>query len=369
MADNTNDKPEMLLKVSGLKVHFPVYGGFIKKQIGAVYAVDGVDFEIKEGETLGLVGESGCGKSTTARAVARLCDPTEGQIVFNGEDITRARGPALLSARKNMQMVFQDPYASLDPRMTAGQIIAEPLNIFRRRGMIRLAADSVKSPRLSTAEIRERVEFLMEKVGLSRLYRNRYPHEFSGGQRQRIGVARALSLYPRLILTDEPVSALDVSIQSQILNLLSDLQEEFNLSYLFIAHDLAVVEHISDRIAVMYLGKIVESSPVRELYQHPLHPYTEALLSAVPIPDPKIEKSRRRIILTGDVPSPDVLWPRFHGRKPGKTGRFCRVPPGVRPPRCAFADRCPRVLPRCREALPPYKTVDSDHGVACFLYE
>ncbi|MDR1893237.1 MAG: ATP-binding cassette domain-containing protein [Spirochaetales bacterium] len=336
MTSLDKDSSNTLLEVKNLKVHFPIYGGIIKKQVGTVYAVDGINFEIKAGETLGLVGESGCGKSTTARAVARLYDSTEGQIIFNGQDITHVRGQVLLEARKNMQMVFQDPYASLDPRMTAGQIIAEPLNIFRRRGLITL----------SRQEIKERVEELMEKVGLSRQYRNRYPHEFSGGQRQRIGVARALSLYPRLILTDEPVSALDVSIQSQILNLLTDLQEEFNLSYLFIAHDLAVVEHISERIAVMYLGRIVESSHVTELYKSPLHPYTEALLSAVPIPDPKVEKTRRRIILTGDVPSPDVL-------RPG----------------CVFAGRCPRVLPKCRESLPVYKMMDSHHGVACFLYD
>jgi len=330
MGDN-----KLLLEVKDLKMHFPIYGGLIKKHVGNVYAVDGVNFELGFGETLGLVGESGCGKSTTARAVAQLYKPTGGEVIFDGRDIAGRTGQELLKARMDMQMVFQDPYASLNPRMTAGNIIAEPMVIYRQRGMLSM----------TKVEISERVEELMEKVGLSRHFRNRYPHEFSGGQRQRIGVARALALKPKLILADEPVSALDVSIQSQILNLLNDLQEEFKLSYLFIAHDLAVIEHISDRIAVMYLGKIVEVSRASELYKRPLHPYTEALLSAVPIPDPQVEKNRKRIILTGDVPSPDI-------QRPG----------------CAFFDRCPKAMPKCKERLPKLTQMEEGHQVACFLH-
>ncbi len=324
-----------LLEVKNLQMHFPIQGGIFRKQVGTVYAVDGVDFTLYEGETLGLVGESGCGKSTTARAIAQLHTPTGGEVLFEGRNIAGKKGAELLKARQDMQMIFQDPYASLNPRMTSGNIIAEPMTIYRQRGML----DMQKT------DITDRVEELMEKVGLSRYFRNRYPHEFSGGQRQRIGVARALSLNPKLILADEPVSALDVSIQSQILNLLKDLQIEFNLSYLFIAHDLAVIEHISDRIAVMYLGKIVEISKASELYKNPLHPYTEALLSAVPIPDPIIEKKRKRIILTGDVPSPDI-------QRPG----------------CSFYERCPKAMDMCKEQLPKLTKTDGDHEVSCFLF-
>ncbi len=325
-----------LLEVKDLKMHFPIEEGvIIRKKVGYIRAVDGIEFELGEGETLGLVGESGCGKSTTARCVAQLHKPTEGSVLLEGKDLCTASKDDLLKARMNMQMVFQDPYASLNPRMTAGNIIAEPLQIFRQRGVINLG----------TKEIVEKVEMLMEKVGLSRFFRNRYPHEFSGGQRQRIGVARALALDPKIILADEPVSALDVSIQSQILNLLADFQREMNLSYLFIAHDLAVIQHISDRIAVMYLGKIMETSDSQELYKNPLHPYTEALLSAVPIPDPEIERARKRIILTGDVPSPD-------------TERHS----------CYFYDRCPKRMDKCAKAVPSLEDVGGGHKVACFLH-
>ena len=257
---------EVLLDVRGLKMHFPVKGSFLSKNKGFIYAVDGVDFQIKKGETLGLVGESGCGKSTTVRAIAQLYKPTAGEVILNGKDLTKMPAHDLLAARKNMQMVFQDPYASLNPRMTAGDIIAEPMRIFQQRGLLEM----------STAERDDRVEHLMERVGLSRFFKNRYPHEFSGGQRQRIGIARALALKPELMLCDEPVSALDVSIQSQILNLFKDLQAEFGLTYLFIAHDLAVIQYISDRVAVMYLGIIVEISGSKDLYKKPMHPYTQA---------------------------------------------------------------------------------------------
>jgi len=325
-----------LLDVNNLKMHFPVSsGGLLKRKVGSIRAVDGIDFEINEGETLGLVGESGCGKSTTARCVAQLHKPTSGEVLLEGNDITKVAKNELLKARMDMQMIFQDPYASLNPRMTAGSIISEPLQIYKNRGMLDI----------SKAEIVEKIESLMEKVGLSHHFRNRYPHEFSGGQRQRIGVARALALNPKLILADEPVSALDVSIQSQILNLLTDLREEMNLSYLFIAHDLAVIQHISDRVAVMYLGKIMEVSESKELYKNPLHPYTVALLSAVPIPDPKIERERKRIILTGDVPSPDK---ERHS--------------------CYFYDRCPKRFDKCRNNIPALVDLGNNHKVACFLH-
>ncbi len=332
MAENN-----ILLDVKDLKMHFPIESGIVfKKQVGAIRAVDGIDFAIRSGETLGLVGESGCGKSTTARAVAQLHKPTAGQVLFEGRDLCTIDSQEMLKARMDLQMIFQDPYASLNPRMTAGDIIAEPLEIYRRRGILKI----------DKKEIRQKVETLMEKVGLSHFFINRYPHEFSGGQRQRIGVARALALNPKLILADEPVSALDVSIQSQILNLLRDIQREFNLTFLFIAHDLAVIEYISDRIAVMYLGKIVEISDSADLYKKPLHPYTQALLSAVPIPDPDVERKRKRIILEGDVPSPD-------------TERFG----------CYFYDRCPKRMDRCKENIPQLKEVEKDHQTACFLYE
>lgn len=326
----------ILLEVKKLKLHFPIEAGLLfKKKIGAIRAVDGIDFEIKQGETLGLVGESGCGKSTTARSVAQLHSPTSGEVLLEGRDLAIAGKTELLKARMDMQMIFQDPYASLNPRMTVGSIIAEPMHIYTKRNLLKM----------TKSEIIERVEILMERVGLSRFFKNRYPHEFSGGQRQRIGVARALALSPKLILADEPVSALDVSIQSQILNLLTDLREELNLSYLFIAHDLAVIKHISNRIAVMYLGKIMEVSESADLYKNPLHPYTVALLSAVPIPDPEIERKRKRIILTGDVPSPDK---ERHN--------------------CYFYDRCPKRFDKCKDYIPDLVDVGGNHKIACFLH-
>ncbi len=332
MADNN-----ILLEVKNLKMHFPIEEGLLfKKQVGSIRAVDGIDFVIRSGETMGLVGESGCGKSTTARAIAQLYTPTAGEVFFNGQDLCRITKREMLKARMDMQMIFQDPYASLNPRMTAGDIIAEPLTVYANRKLIDM----------SRQDIRKKVEELMEKVGLSRFFINRYPHEFSGGQRQRIGVARALALNPKLILADEPVSALDVSIQSQILNLLNDLQDEFELTYLFIAHDLAVIEHISDRVAVMYLGIIVEITDSITLYKKPLHPYTKALLSAVPIPDPVIERKRQRIILEGDVPSPDQERSS-----------------------CYFYDRCPNAMAdKCKNNIPRIKEVEKNHHVACFLY-
>jgi oligopeptide transport system ATP-binding protein len=326
-----------LLRLEGLKVWFPIRDGIIRQRhIGDVQAVDGVTFEIERGETLGLVGESGCGKSTTGRAIIRLNPPTGGRIFFDGQDVTEFKGSELRRLRKRMQMIFQDPYASLDPRMTAGGIIAEPLDIH-----------DVGKP----AERQERVRELLQTVGLNPAYASRYPHEFSGGQRQRIGVARALALQPDLIVADEPISALDVSIQAQIINLLERLQGEFGLTYLFIAHDLSVVRHISDRTAVMYLGRVVETSGSRDLNVRPLHPYTVALLSAVPIPDPVVESHRRRIILKGDVPSP------------------------VNPPSgCRFHTRCwlreklgnPE---RCVTEDPELRLLDTRHEVACHFAE
>jgi oligopeptide transport system ATP-binding protein len=327
---------DILLDVRNLKVHFPIEEGvLLRKVVGYIRAVDGIDFEIRKGETLGLVGESGCGKSTTARAIAQLYEPTEGEIYFQGKDLCKLSKEDLLKARMHMQMIFQDPYASLNPRMTVGDIIAEPLEIYRGRGFLQV----------SSSDIRKRIEDLLEKVGLSRYFVNRFPHEFSGGQKQRIGIARALALNPKLILADEPVSALDVSIQSQILNLLHDLQEEFGLTYLFIAHDLAVIRHISTRVAVMYLGVIVEIAESAELYKDPFHPYTKALLSAVPIPDPQVERTRKRIILEGDVPSPDQ---ERHG--------------------CYFYDRCSQRMDMCQTNIPHLTQVKPDHRVACFQY-
>ncbi len=328
---------DVILEAKDLKLHFPIEEGLLlKKTVGHVRAVDGVSFSINKGETLGLVGESGCGKSTTARAIAQLYKPTGGEVLFQGRNLPDLGPQELLRARQDMQMVFQDPYASLNPRMTVRNIIAEPINIYRKQGLLRL----------DSREIELRVEELMERVGLSKYYKNRYPHEFSGGQRQRIGIARALALNPKLILLDEPVSALDVSIQSQILNLLTQLQKEMGLTYLFIAHDLAVIEYISTRVAVMYLGKIVEVARSSELYKNPQHPYTQALLSAAPIPDPKVERQRQRIILSGDVPSPDK---ERHG--------------------CYFYDRCPKRMDRCRESIPELKKTEDGHEVACYLYE
>jgi oligopeptide transport system ATP-binding protein len=310
-------------------MHFPITQGIIiQRKIGAIKAVDGLNFSIIQGETLGLVGESGCGKSTTGRAMLQLYRPTAGDVYFEGENLTEIKGEQLRRMRRRMQMIFQDPYASLNPRMTVGDIIGEPLivhNIAKGK------------------ERRERVQELLRIVGLNPYFVNRYPHEFSGGQRQRIGVARALAVQPDFIVCDEPISALDVSIQAQIINLLEDLQEEFNLTYLFIAHDLSVVRHISDRIAVMYLGKIVELTTRFELYDNPLHPYTKALLSAVPIPDPVVEEQRRRIILEGDVPSP------------------ASPPVG-----CNFNTRCPVVMDQCYEQEPEFLDVGGGHWVACF---
>jgi oligopeptide transport system ATP-binding protein len=310
-------------------MHFPITQGIIiQRKIGAIKAVDGLNFGIIRGETLGLVGESGCGKSTTGRAMLQLYRPTAGDVYFEGENLTEIKGEQLRRMRRRMQMIFQDPYASLNPRMTVGDIIGEPL-------VVHNIAKGKKR--------RERVQELLRIVGLNPYFVNRYPHEFSGGQRQRIGVARALAVQPDFIVCDEPISALDVSIQAQIINLLEDLQAEFNLTYLFIAHDLSVVRHISDRIAVMYLGKIVELTTRFELYDNPLHPYTQALLSAVPIPDPVVEEQRRRIILEGDVPSP------------------ASPPVG-----CNFNTRCPVVMDECYEREPEFVDISDGHWVACF---
>jgi oligopeptide transport system ATP-binding protein len=317
-----------LLQVQDLVMHFPLTQGIIfQRKVGAVRAVDGLSFSIRKGETMGLVGESGCGKSTTGRAILQLHRPTSGTVQFEGVELTRLKGEPLRKMRRQMQMIFQDPYASLNPRMTVGSIIGEPLDIHN------LARGKEKQ---------QRVEELLRVVGLNPYFANRYPHEFSGGQRQRIGIARALAVNPSFIVCDEPISALDVSIQAQIINLLEELQDEFGLTYLFIAHDLSVVRHISDRIAVMYLGKIVEVADRLELYENPLHPYTKALLSAVPIPDPTIERKRERIILTGDVPSP--------------------VAP---PPGCRFHTRCPLADTICREQEPEFREVTPGHWAAC----
>jgi len=319
-----------LLEVEGLKKHFPIYKGIFSKVSGYVHAVDGVSFKIGRGETLGLVGESGCGKSTVGRTLLKLLEPTDGTIRVTGEDITRLAGERLLPYRRRMQMIYQDPYASLNPRMTAGEIVGEPL-IVHQIG--------------TQEERRKRVAALFERVGLRPEAVNAYPHEFSGGQRQRIGIARALALNPELIVGDEPVSALDVSIQAQIINLLMDLQDEYKLSYLFVAHDLAVVEHISHRVAVMYLGRIVEMTDKRSLFEMPLHPYTEALLSAVPIPK-RSARSRKRVILNGDVPSP------------------------INPPSgCHFHTRCPYAMPRCRQEVPALREVAPAHWASCHLHD
>jgi oligopeptide transport system ATP-binding protein len=318
---------EPLLRVKDLVKYYSVRGGILSREVDRVHAVDRVSFDIGRAETLGLVGESGCGKSTTGRCILRLVEPTAGEIWFEGRDVTHLRGEALRSLCRDMQIIFQDPFASLNPRMTVGAIIGEALIIHR------LAK--------SRADLTARVAQLLETVGLQADHMRRYPHEFSGGQRQRIGIARALAVEPKLIICDEPVSALDVSIQAQVINLLEDLQEKFDLTYLFIAHDLSVVEHISDRVAVMYLGRVVEIAAAHDLYASPRHPYTEALLSAVPIPDPTAK--RKRIMLQGDVPSP------------------------IRPPSgCHFHTRCPiRRLPHCATEAPELKQNSDGHWVAC----
>ncbi|MCB9453989.1 MAG: dipeptide ABC transporter ATP-binding protein [Anaerolineaceae bacterium] len=321
---------EVLVSVRGLKKHFPITAGIIvQRQVGAVKAVDGVGFDIYKGETLGLVGESGCGKSTTGRTLLQLYKPTEGSVVFEGRELTTMQSEELRKMRRRMQMIFQDPFASLNPRMSVGRIVSEPLRIHK----------TITAKR----EQQEYVEHLLEKVGLNPYFVNRYPHEFSGGQRQRIGVARALALEPSFIVADEPISALDVSIQAQVVNLLEELQEELGLTYLFIAHDLSMVRHICNRVAVMYLGKIVELANSTELYENPLHPYTQALLSAVPVPDPLAEEHRQRVILTGDVPSP------------------ANPPVG-----CNFNTRCPVGFDLCHEDPDPELIeVSPGHWVAC----
>lgn len=319
---------EPLLEVKGLKKYFPITAGLLQRTVGHVKAVDGVSFTLDPGETLGIVGESGCGKSTTGRMIMRVLDSTDGQIVFDGQDITRLHGRKLRQIRTKFQMVFQDPYASLNPKMTIREIIAEPMYV---------------NHAASGKQMIDRVAHLLEIVGLRPGDMMRYPHEFSGGQRQRVGIARALTLNPKLIVADEAVSALDVSIQSQVLNLMVDLKEEFNLSYMFISHNLAVVKHISDRVGVMYLGHMVEISPKGDLYNNPLHPYTEALLSAAP--EAKRNSKRERIILQGDVPSP------------------------ANPPKgCPFHTRCPKVMDICRVQRPELREVRPKHFVACHLH-
>ena len=329
MSNNGNDSGA-LLQVQNLVKYFPIMrGAVIRREVGRVHAVDGVSFDIKKGETLGLVGESGCGKSTTGRTILQLYRPSAGHVIYNDQDLVAMKGENLRHMRRKMQMIFQDPYASLNPRMTVGEIVSEPLIVHS----------------LATRkEADERVGELLRLVGLNPAYANRYPHEFSGGQRQRIGVARALSLQPELIVCDEPISALDVSIQAQVINLLEDLQKQFNLTYLFIAHDLSMVRHISTRVAVMYLGVIVELANRDDLYANPLHPYSQALLSAVPIPDPFAEEKRQRRILQGEIPSP------------------------VNPPSgCRFRTRCPLAAEICAQVRPDFREVTSGHFVACHM--
>jgi oligopeptide transport system ATP-binding protein len=327
MTDGDNN---VLLRVENLKKHFPITRGIIfQNQVGAVRAVDGISFDIHKGETLGLVGESGCGKSTTGRTILKLYEPTAGSVYFRGNDLAELKADEMRHYRRDMQIIFQDPYASLNPRMTVGRIIGEPLEVH-----------DIGTPK----ERRDRVQELLKLVGLNPYFINRYPHEFSGGQRQRIGVARALALEPEFIVCDEPISALDVSIQAQVVNLLQELQEDMGLTYLFIAHDLSMVRHISDRIAVMYLGKVMELAPRDELYNNPLHPYTQALLSAVPIPDPRKERKRQRIILEGDVPSP------------------ANPPSG-----CRFHTRCPLAVEMCKHVVPEWRQVSPGHWVYCHL--
>lgn len=328
MDNKGSDRMEHLLEVHHLKKYFPITAGVFSRKVGEVRAVDDLSFVVRKGETLGIVGESGCGKSTTGKLLLRLLEPTSGEIYFEGEDILRLPAETLRQKRKQMQMVFQDPYASLNPRQTVEQILEEPL-IVHRLG--------------TREERRQRVKQLLELIGFPSSYAKRYPHQFSGGQRQRIGIARALSVFPKLIVADEPVSALDVSIQAQILNLMQDIQEEFQLTYIFISHDLSVVQHITNRVLVMYLGQMVEIATTNELYERPLHPYTQALLSAVPIPDPTVQ--RERIILQGDIPSPS------------------NPPTG-----CRFHTRCIFATEQCKVERPLLKTVSEHHQVACHLY-
>ena len=318
---------DVLLRVDDLKMHFPIRRGILQRQVGAVKAIDGVTFEVHKGETLGLVGESGCGKSTTGRVILQLYKPTSGRVFFEGEDLTGLRGEDLRRMRRRMQMIFQDPYASLNPRMTVAETVGEPLDVHG----------------VATGKERDdQVQNLLKIVGLNPQFSKRYPHEFSGGQRQRIGIARALALNPSFIVCDEPISALDVSIQAQVVNLLEDLQKELGLTYLFIAHDLSIVRHIANRVAVMYLGKLMEMADREELYHNPLHPYTQALFSAVPVPDPYVEDRRQRIILSGDPPSP------------------ANPPPG-----CVFNTRCPLAIDLCRQQVPLWRQVSPGHWVAC----
>jgi oligopeptide transport system ATP-binding protein len=326
-----DDPRRKLVEVTDLKMHFPIYTGLLRRHTGDVKAVDGVSFDIFQGETLGLVGESGCGKSTVGRALLRLYNITSGRVVIDGDDVASLNAEGLRKKRPTMQMVFQDPQASLNPRMTLAQIVGEPLD---------------EHTRLSREEKLDRVYELMDAVGLNRRFANRFPHEFSGGQRQRIGIARALALNPKFIVCDEPIAALDVSIQAQVVNLLEDLQEKFGLTYLFISHDLSMVRHIADRVAVMYLGRIAELSPREKLYAKPLHPYAEALLSAVNEPDPVRAANRKRIILKGDVPSP------------------ANPPAG-----CNFCTRCPKVFDRCRSEKPVLREVEPERFVACHLFD
>ena len=335
MSDITTDRPVMsppraddvIVRVAGLKKHFPIMKGLLRRQVGAVRAVDGITFDLYRRETLGLVGESGSGKSTAGRTILQLEVPTEGSILFDGEDISGYSTSKMRSMRPRMQMVFQNPHSSLNPRMTVASIIGEPL---------------VEHRDMSKTERSDRIAELLAQVGLDPTHANRYPHEFSGGQRQRIGIARAIALSPEFIVCDEPIAALDVSIQAQVVNLLAKLQEELGLSYLFISHDLSMVRHIADRVAVMYLGRIVELAPVDLLYDHPKHPYTRALHSAVPVPDPEIEANRERVILQGDIPSP-------------------ALPPAG----CPFHTRCPAARAQCSTDVPEWRELDPGHWIAC----
>jgi len=329
---SNDEKSEYLLEVNNLKKHFPIKAGILQRTVGHVKAVDGISLHVKKGETLGIVGESGCGKSTAGRTLIRLYDPTEGNIIFKNQDISKMSEKDLRrSVRKNIQMIFQDPYASMNPRKTLKSILSEPMithNLYDRKGRD------------------EKIAELLERVGFNPSFINRYPHEFSGGQRQRIGIARALALNPELIIADEAVSALDVSIQAQIINLMKDLQDEFGLTYIFISHDLSVVRHISDRVGVMYLGKMMEMAPKADLYEEPLHPYTQALLSAVPVPRKKGVQTRERIVLKGELPSP------------------ANPPSG-----CVFHTRCPMAMDICRKVVPKFQEVKPEHFVACHLFQ